>query len=142
MKRLVFILSVLVLAGVAYFAAEYDRTISFNELPPAAQQILNANFQGNKPIFITADWDDYKVVLSGGQKMEFDRNGNWTDIECGFTGVPEALLPAPILTHISQSFPGAQVSSISADWQGYDVELNTGLEIEYDKNFQVSKIDD
>ncbi len=142
MKRLVFILSILVLVGVAYFAAEYDRSIQFNELPPVAQQLINANFPHDKSVYITADWDDFKVVLSGGQKLEFDRNGNWTDIECGTTGVPEALLPAQILTHIQQSFPGAKVIGISADWQGYDVELNTGIEIEYDKNFQVSKIDD
>lgn len=142
MKRLIIALAILAIAGVTYFAMEYDRTITFKDLPPKAQALINTNFEGNSPIFITTDWDDYKVVLSGAQKLEFDRDGDWRDIECGIAGVPVSILPPPIAAHVAQTFPGAKISSISKNWQGYDVELNTGLEIEYDNNFQVTRIDD
>ena len=53
--------------------ADNDQVITFDRLPATAQAMLKQNFADKTPLVITADWDDYKVMYTNGDKVEFDK---------------------------------------------------------------------
>lgn len=122
--------------------ADGDKVITFDKLPAAAQALLKEHFADKTPLVITADWDDFKVAYPSGESVEFDKKGNWKDIDCRLSAVPEALIPAQISSVIEQNFPGAVIVKIDRDRKGYEVKLDNGLEIELNKRFQIIDMDD
>ena len=142
MKKSIFFLFALVLTSCLPLQADNDQVITFDRLPATAQTMLNQNFADKVPLVITADWDDYKVMYQSGEKVEFDKKGNWKELDCKVSSVPTKLIPEPIQNNVKTTFPGAVVIKLSRDRRGYDVKLNNGLELEYNKKFQVVDIDD
>ena len=122
--------------------ADNDQVITFDRLPATAQAMLKQNFADKTPLVITADWDDYKVMYTNGDKVEFDKKGNWRDIECKTSQVPAALIPAQIVANVNATFPGATITEIDQDRRGYSVKLSNGLELEYNRSFQIVELDD
>ena len=122
--------------------ADNDQVITFDRLPATAQTMLKQNFSDKVPLVITADWDDYKVMYTNGDKVEFDKKGNWRDIECKTSQVPADLVPAQIVANVNATFPGAAVTEIDRDRRGYSVKLSNGLELEYNTRFQIVELDD
>ena len=122
--------------------ADNDQVITFDRLPATAQTMLKQNFSDKVPLVITADWDDFKVMYTNGDKVEFDKKGNWRDIECKTSQVPADLVPAQIVANVNATFPGAVVTEIDRDRRGYSVKLSNGLELEYNTRFQIVELDD
>ena len=142
MKKTVFILLALLLTMCMPMMADNDRVITFDQLPQTAQTLLKTHFADKVPLVITVDWDDYKVMYQSGEKVEFDKKGNWKDLDCKVSAVPTALIPEQIKNHVKATFPGTTIIKLDRDRRGYDVKLNNGLELEYNKQFQVVDIDD
>ena len=122
--------------------ADNDQVITFDRLPATAQAMLKQNFSDKVPLVITADWDDYKVMYTSGDKVEFDKKGEWRDIECKTSQIPANLIPAQIAANVNATFPGTSITEIDRDRRGYSVKLSNGLELEYNRNFQVIELDD
>ena len=142
MKKSIFFLFALVLTSCLPLHADNDRVITFDRLPATAQTMLNKNFADKVPLVITADWDDYKVMYANGEKVEFDKRGNWRDIECKASQVPTDLIPTKIAANVNATFPGSTITEIDRDYLGYSVQLSNGLELEYNRHYQVIDVDD
>lgn len=122
--------------------ADHDQVIPFNQMPEAAQAFLKQHFTNKVPLVVTVDWDDYTIRYESGEKVEFDKNGNWKEIDCRSSIVPTELIPKEIKTNIASTFPGAVILKIDRNRRGYEVKLDNGLEVEYSPTFQVIDIDD
>ena len=122
--------------------ADHNQVITYNQLPEAAQTLLKQYFAGKVPLIVTMDWDDYNIVYESGEKVEFDKQGNWKEIDCKVSRVPSELIPEQIKSHIKATFPGATILKLDRNRRGYEVKLNNGLEVEYNRDFQVIDIDD
>lgn len=122
--------------------ADHDQVISFNEMPQAAQALLKQYFADKVPLVVTVDWDDYTIVYDSGEKVEFDKQGNWKEINCRTSCVPAELIPEQIKTNIQATFPGTIILKLDRNRRGYEVKLNNGLEVEFDPTFQIIDIDD
>lgn len=122
--------------------ADHNQVITYNQLPEAAQTLLKQYFAGKVPLIVTMDWDDYNIVYESGEKVEFDKQGNWKEIDCKVSRVPSELIPEQIKSHIKATFPGTTILKLDRNRRGYEVKLNNGLEVEYNRDFQVIDIDD
>lgn len=140
MKKSMFALVAMLLL-LCVSAQANDRVITFDQLPQNAQTLVKTHFADKVPLIITADYDDYEILFESGEKIEFSRKGEWKDIECKTSAVPVALIPEQIKASIAKSFPAATIVCISRDRRGYEVELNNGLDVEFNKKFQVIEID-
>ena len=140
MKKLMFALVAMLLL-LCVSAQANDRVITFDQLPQSAQTLVKTHFADKVPLIFTADYDDYEILFESGEKIEFSRKGEWKDIECKTSAVPVALIPEQIKASIAKSFPAATIVCISRDRRGYEVELNNGLDVEFNKKFQVIEID-
>ncbi len=125
-------------------AADREKPITINELPASAQQIMKQYFPQLQVALAKVEpgliEKSYDVIFTNGDKLEFDRNGNWTEISCK-TAVPTALVPKPIVNYLKTTYPAATILSIERDREGYDVKLSTRMEISFNKKFQVIDID-
>ena len=136
-----FILLAFVLTLSLPMMADDDRVITFEQLPAQAQTMLKKYFAEKVPLVVTVDMDDYTVMYQSGEKVEFDKKGNWREINCKTSAVPTALIPEQIKAVVRQTYPGATIIKIDRDRRGYDIKLNNGLDIEFNRNFQVVEID-
>ena len=136
------LLLVAVLATSFNAKADHDQVISFKEMPEAAQALLKQYFANKVPLVVTVDWDDYTIRYESGEKVEFDKQGNWKEIDCRSSLVPVELIPEEIKANINATFPNAIILKLDRNRRGYEVKLNNGLEVEYSPSFQVIDIDD
>ena len=126
--------------------ADNDKPISMSQLPATAQQIIKKHFSGKKVALAKMETGlfekSYDVVFNNGEKVEFDRKGNWTEIDCKMSSVPAALIPAKIKQYVKSTYPGAKIIQIEVDASEYEVKLSNRLEVTFNKSFQVIDIDD
>lgn len=144
MKRLMIIL--LCFIGMQTAAmADYDKPINVKQLPAAAQQTLAKSFKNKKVALAKKETGvlscSYDVIFTNGDKIEFDKSGNWTEIDCKHSAVPAALVPSAISKYVKAKYPGKKILQIEKDRRNYEVELSGGLEITFNEKFQVVDID-
>lgn len=126
--------------------ASDDKPVTIKQMPNAAQQVLNQYF-GNRKVALSkmdAGMFDkaYDVIFTDGDKIEFDRNGRWTEISSKRKGVPAQLVPQPIRHYVQSNYSKERITGIERSKKGYSVDLSNGLEIKFNKKFQVVGIDD
>ena len=143
MKSIKAILLLVAMLATSFIArADHDQVITFDQMPEAAQAFHKQYFAGKVPLVVTVDWDDYTIRYESGEKVEFDKQGSWKEIDCRASQVPVELIPEEIKANIQATFPGAIILKIDRNRRGYEVKLNNGLEVEYSPTFQVIDIDD
>jgi len=145
MKKLAFLfVGLFVLSLTAW--ADGDKPIQVTEMPKAAQQFIQRHFANLSVAVAKMETDfmakSYDVIFTNGDKVEFDRKGKWTNVDCEHSQVPQEVIPVAIQKYVAKYYPEAKVLKIElTDRKGYDVELNNGFEVEFDKNFKVREID-
>ena len=122
-----------------------DKPISVNALPAKAQTLLNNHFNGQKVKLATIESGvvsrSYDVVLQNGTKLEFDKKGNLTEINCKQGIVPALLIPQAIKNYLKDNYAGQSVQKIEMNKNEYEVELTNGLDLTFNKHFQLIDID-
>ena len=122
-----------------------DKPINVNELPAKAQTLLNKHFKGQKVMLATIESGvvsrSYDVVLRNGTKLEFDKKGNLTEIDCKQGIVPSQLIPQPIKNYLKENYPAQAVRKIELNKKEYEVELTNGIDLTFNKHFQLIDID-
>ena len=127
MKKLVFLLVCLfTLQTVA--RADDDKPIQVTQMPQPAQQFIKQHFA------------DSKVALA---KMEsdFDNKGNWEEVNCKYSSVPTAIIPAAIQKYVATNYPDAKILKIERDKKDYEVKLCNRTELKFDLKFNLIDID-
>lgn len=122
--------------------ASNDKPIEVSQLPQTAQQVLKKDFSKMKVALAKMEFDtSYDIIFTNGDKVEFDRNGNWTELKCKYSQVPARLIPAAISSYVKKNYSSAKVLEIERDRNEYDVKLSNGIELTFNKKFQVIDID-
>lgn len=124
-------------------SAGHHKTIDYNYLPVAAKNLIQKYFGRSKAVFVEKEGyfrTEYKVVMQDGKTIEFDQNGNWTEIYCAQDKLPLALYPVKVREYLKRNFARQNVIKIERDRHGYEVKLENGLEIKFDRNQNVRKV--
>ena len=84
MKKLVFLLVCLfTLQTVA--RADDDKPIQVTQMPQLAQQFIKQHFSDSKVALAKMESDflykSYEVIFTNGNKVEFDKKGNWEEVD-------------------------------------------------------------
>ena len=144
MKRMMFILAC-VFTFVITSKADNYQPITRSQLPQKAQTFLDAHFADSKISLTRKEIDvtelNYDVIFTDGSKVEFDRRGYWTEVDCVNHPLPEGIVPAEIANYINAHYPGAKVVKIERDYREYEVKLNNRVELTFNKKQQLIDID-
>ncbi|MDO4790109.1 MAG: PepSY-like domain-containing protein [Porphyromonas sp.] len=79
------------------------------------------------------------AIITDNVKIEFDRNGQWIEIESLIDGRPIprnllSLLPASIVAYVDANYPNIGLQEIERKAYGFKVELVNDKELLFDKN--------
>ena len=122
-----------------------DKPISVKALPAKAQTLLTKHFSNQKVVLATIESNvigkNYDVVLKNGTKLEFDKKGNLTEIDCKQGTVPTQLIPQAIKNYLKANYARQSVKKIELNKNEYEVELTNGLDLTFNKRFQLIDID-
>ena len=141
-----FLLLIISILGIMPIMADNDKIITREELPEKAQLFLTKHFAGVELIYAKAERDmgiitSYDILLEGNVKVEFNRSGEWTSVDCEHGQVPDSVLPQGVLDYVKKKFAKAHVVEIERDMLGYDVKLSNDLDLEFDKEGNFLRID-
>lgn len=143
MKQFLITIISLVFISTAY--ADNEKLIAFDALPTKAQTFVKQNFSNTEVAFSKKEWGfidtDYEVVFITGDKVEFDKDGDWKQIKCKHSSVPENVIPDAIKQYIEKNHPGTRLLVLERDRYSYEIELSNLWEIKFDKKFNVIDID-
>ena len=144
MKKLTLLFAIAFAFQTAVFA-DNDKPITIDQLPQPAQQFINKHFNGKSVAIAKIESGiierSYDVIFTNGDKLEFDRKGNWTDIDCKYSEVPAAAVPAQITDYVKKNHAGVKIIKIEREKNRHDVDLSNGWELTFDKKFNVIDID-
>lgn len=146
MKKVLFTLALFIVsfAFIACSDDDDDKKISEEDLPQVSRTFLQTHFKGEEVRLVEEDNDSYDVYLINGFKIEFNRNGEWDDIDGGTKAIPEtilALLPDGIVAYVSENYADKHITEVNKEHYGYEIEVNNGLELKFDSEGKFIGID-
>ena len=113
-----------------------EKKIDFGDLPSEARSFIENYFPSADILSIVQEKEDgrkeYQVKLSNGTDMEFDEDGEWTNIECYFSPLPTGILPANVITKVEELHPEAYINGVEKELGGYVVEVTDAGGIDWD----------
>ncbi len=116
-----------------------EKKIDFGDLPSEARSFIENYFPSADVLSIVQEKEDgrkeYQVKLSDGTDMEFDEDGEWTNIECYFSPLPTGILPANVITKVEELHPEAYINGVEKELGGYVVEVTDAGGIDWDMRF-------
>lgn len=131
MKKL-FVVLMSVFAMSAFVSC--DRVVSPDKLPNEAKQFIASNFSNAEVLSVRKDGLRYDAVLFDGTELEFKHNGQWVKVDCGMSPLPVGVLPANTAKYLTARFPMNFATQIKYEHKRYEVELDNGLDLLFDKN--------
>lgn len=143
-KWILMLMCVLGMQSMAW--ADNDRPIQVGQLPTKAQTFITTYFKEHKVALAKMEsglfYKSYDVIFTNGEKLEFDKSGDWTEIQCKASEVPVQAIPAEIYSYVTSMYPDAKIVQIERDGKEYEVKLSNHWEITFDNKFRVIDIDD
>ena len=130
MKKFLFLAAALLALGISTACADSDRPIDVAQLPQKAQQFIQKHFAGEK------------VALAKVERDFLEVRYEWKEVDCRYSSVPAAVVPAQIAQYVSGHYPDASIVQIDRDKHDYEVKLSNGLELTFDLKFNLIDIDD
>lgn len=121
-----------------------DKPVNFYDLPEVSIDFIKEHFNEGEVSYTEIDKElfskSYVVYFADGSKIEFDKEGNWEDI-CSKNEVPEGAVPVLITSYVKDKHPLAKIVEIERDKKNYEIELDNGIEIKFDLDFNVIDYD-
>ena len=112
MKK-IFLALACVFTLVANACADNYQPINQTQLPEKAQTFLSTYFPEAKVSLVRKEIDvielNYDVIFADGSKVEFDRKGNWTEIDCLTHSLPAGIVPEAINKIFNTHYPETKV---------------------------------
>lgn len=136
------------IAGLIFgLSANAQKTvIKKSQLPVNAQTFLKKHFAGQEPTYILEDKEiiskEYKVQYANNIEIEFDKKGNWKEVDGKSTAIPVGIVPVKINSYVKANFPKTKITKIEKETLGgYEAKLDNGLELKFNSKGEFTKID-
>ena len=145
MKKIIIIALAVFTLGIITAKADNDRLIAKENLPKKAQQFIDSNFKNSKITYVKDESyfleKSYEVLFADGTKVEFNRKGEWKEIDCRRSSIPATIVPAMILEYVNSNYQDVRILQIERDRVDYEIKLSNQLEITFDMKFNIIDID-
>ena len=124
--------------------ADNNRPVTLKQMPSPAQQLIAKHFLSAEIMLSTVEGymfdKNYDVVFKNGDKIEFNRTGEWTSVNCK-GGVPAGIVPELIASHVQAQYPGVKIIGIEKDDRHYEVKLSNRIELTFNSSFKLVEAD-
>ena len=135
MKKITLVALLLGSMSLSVFA-KGKQPIAFPNLPEMVKASVLKNYSDTLVQYVT--WqralgkDQYDFLMADGTKMQYYENGQLHKIKSP-AGVPDALVPEPILNYVRATFPYALITEYKNDPWSQEVELNNDMTLVFNR---------
>lgn len=84
----------------------------------------------------------FEVLLTDRTEIDFDRNGEWIEIDCDHSRVPLGVIPAYISEYLKTNFPGVFITKIERKRREIEVDLSNDWSLTFNNKGKLIEIDD
>lgn len=116
------------------------------QIPQRAEAFIGKNFPGCSAVLVEVGEEDdepeLRVWLTDGTRIEFDMQGEWRRVARKKSGVPQKLLPAPIVEYVKANYPNDVVTKFSKKAYGFKLELSDDIDLRFDTQGQFLEVVD
>ena len=123
-----------------------DKIIPVEQLPAPAKTFVKKYFPQATIEYATKDTEfmgtTYEVRLSDGTEVDFNKKGNWDNVDCKTKAVPASLVPAAIAQYVKAHYPNTVIVKIDKERGGYEIELSNDLDLKFNSKGKLIGIDD
>lgn len=146
MKKNSLITSTLFLFGAfTLVSCEKEEVISNSKVPSEIANYVSVHFPEHKIIQVEEEKEffdkSYDVLLEGFFSLEFNKKFEITDID-GVSKLPDSVIPELLRQYVDSNYAGNFITNWELDDKNQQVELETGLEIEFTMQGDFIRIDD
>jgi len=124
--------------------AKGKQPVPFQDLPEMVKAAVQKVYTQEQISYITWEKalgkDEYEFMLVDGTKMEYYETGQLHEIKSA-AGVPDALIPDPILNYVRTTIPNAIITEYKNDPYKQEVELNNDMELVFNRRGDFLRID-
>lgn len=117
-------------------------------LPEAARKFISTYFTKAQVSHIKIESElfqtqKYEVLLTDRTEIDFNRHGEWLEVDCDKSPVPVGLIPPYVAWYMQENFPGAYVVKIERKRRGgVEIDLNNDWTITFNARGEVIEVDD
>ena len=144
MKKII-ILLMLVVTSFTTFAK--DRILSqVSELPETSRTFIDKYYKAKEISHIKTEgyllWKEYEIIFMDGAEVEFNDKGEWKSISSKIDTIPSEIIPEKIREYMNKNYSGKKINKIERYGSGYELKINKGLELKFDKEGNFKRLDD
>jgi hypothetical protein len=147
MKTIFKTLAVVALLTTSMGANAQDKLIDLGQLPKQAQNFIKTYSSKLSVAYVKLEDElfskkSYEVKMNDGSEFEFDKNGEWKEIDMKRKSIPLSLIPQAIKEYVEKSFPKNNIVKLSRSSSKYEIELSNGLDLVFNSKGKFIRIDD
>jgi len=147
MKTIFKTLAVVALLTTSMGANAQDKLIDLGQLPKQAQNFIKTYSSKLSVAYVKLEDElfskkSYEVKMNDGSEFEFDKNGEWKEIDMKRKSIPLSLIPQAIKEYVEKSFPKNNIVKLSRSSSKYEIELSNGLDLVFNSKCKFLRIDD
>jgi hypothetical protein len=146
MIKISFIKTSLIATAIAFSLTSCDKeeVIPSSDVPSEVTSYISTHFPNNSIVQVIKDKDGltktYDVLLSESISLEFNRKNEIIDID-GVNQLPNSVIPEKILQYVITNYPVNFITDWELDDKNQQVELNNGLDLEFNMKGDFLRID-
>ncbi len=144
LKSFLFTAILILISVSAGGCEEKERIIPASELPVEITNWISTHFPDNEivrsKVEIKKNKKKYEIYLQGGFNLEFNSRKEITEID-GHTKLPDSVIPDKIKQYVDANYPDNFIISWELERNKQEVELDNGIELEFDLNGNFIRID-
>lgn len=125
--------------------ASSDKNVNLADLPAAALTLINKYYKQDniasyeiKTIPIVGK--SFEVKFNDGSEIGFQENGDWHEWKDA-KGLPADILPLAIKTYLTNNYSKTFATSIEKESKKINIELASGVDLEFDQDGNFVRID-
>jgi len=130
--------------SLALTSCDKEEIVSSAGLPAEINTFITTHFPGNNILQVIKDRDgltkSYDVTLSGSVQLEFNRKKEIVDVD-GVAQLPDTVIPEKIRAYVGLNYPGNVITDWELDDRHQQVQLDNGLDLEFNMKGEFLRID-
>lgn len=116
-------------------------------LPEAARKFISTYFVRAQVSHIKIESElfqtkKYEVLLTDRTEIDFDRKGEWLEVDCDEAPVPMGIIPAYVTEYLKSHYPDAYVQKIERKRREVEVNLSNDWSLTFNAKGELIKVDD
>jgi phosphopantetheine adenylyltransferase len=125
-------------------ACDKEKVIPSNDLFAEIKSFISNHFSDNSIIQVIRDRDGltitHDVMLSENINLEFNRKNEIIEID-GLTELPSSVIPEKLRQYVINNYPSNLITDWELDDKNQQIELDNGLDLEFNMNGDFLRID-